>query len=67
MCRSDNTVLMTNSINFIKLTTIDKTLKKYLAIISAFFKDSQNSITSDEANYIHNLKSLSTVTLTQQL
>ena len=66
MCRSDNAVSITNSINLIKLTTIDETLKKYLAIISASFKDLQNSITSDKANCIHNLKSLSTATLTQQ-
>ena len=39
MCRSDNAVSMTNSINFIKLITIDETLKKYLAIISVSFKD----------------------------
>ena len=66
MCRSDNAVSTTNSINLIKLTTIDKTLKKYLVIISASFKDLWNSITSDKASHIHNLKSLSTATLTQQ-
>ena len=66
MCRSDNAVLITNSIDLIKLTTIDETLKKYLAIISASFKDLQNSITSDKASCTHNLKSLSTATLTQQ-
>ena len=66
MCRSDNAVSMTNSINLIKLTTIDETSEKYLAIISASFKDLQNSITSDKASCTHNLKSLSTATLTQQ-
>ena len=66
MCRSDNAVSITNSINFIKLTTIDETLKKHLAIISAPFKDLQNSITLNKASHIHNLKSLSTATLTQQ-
>ena len=66
MCRSDNAVSMTNSINLIKLTTIDETLKKHLTIISASFKDLQNSITSDKASCTHNLKSLSTATLTQQ-
>ena len=66
MCRSDNAVSTTNSIDLIKLTTIDETLKKYLAIISASFKDLQNSITSDKASCTHNLKSLSTATLTQQ-
>ena len=66
MCRSDNAVSTTNSINLIKLTTIDETLKKHLTIISASFKDLQNSITSDKASCIHNLKSLSTATLTQQ-
>ena len=39
MCRSDNAVSMTNSINLIKLTTIDETLKKYFAIILTSFKD----------------------------
>ena len=66
MCRSDNAVSTTNSIDLIKLTTIDETLKKYLTIISASFKDLQNSITSDKASCTHNLKSLSTATLTQQ-
>ena len=66
MCRSDNAVSITNSINFIKLTTIDEILKKYLIIISASFKDLWNSITSDKASCTHNLKSLSTATLTQQ-
>ena len=66
ICRSNNAVSTTNSINLIKLTTIDETLKKHLTIISASFKDLQNSITSDKANCIHNLKSLSTATLTQQ-
>ena len=64
--RSDNAVSITNSIDLIKLTTIDETLKKHLTIISASFKDLQNSITSDEASHTHNLKSLSTATLTQQ-
>ena len=64
--RSNNAVLMINSINLIKLTTIDKTLKKYLITISASFKDLWNSITSDKANYTYNLKSLSTATLIQQ-
>ena len=66
MCRSDNAVSMTNSINLTKLTTIDETLKKYLAIILTSFKDLQNSIISDKASCTHNLKSLSTATLTQQ-
>ena len=64
--RFNNTILMINSINLIKLTIIDKTLKKYLVIISASFKDLQNSITSDKVNCIYNLKSLLTATLTQQ-
>ena len=64
--RSNNAVSTINSINLIKLTIIDETLKKYLAIISASFKDLQNSITSDKASCTHNLKSLSTATLTQQ-
>ena len=66
MCRSDNAVSMTNSINLIKLTTIDETLKKHLTTISASFKDLWNSITSDKVSCTHNLKSLSTATLTQQ-
>ena len=64
--RSNNAVLITNLINLIKLTTIDEILKKYLAIISASFKDLWNSITSDKVSCTHNLKSLSTATLTQQ-
>ena len=64
--RSNNAVLITNLINLIKLTIIDKTLKKYLATISVSFKDLQNSITSDEVNHTYNLKSLLTATLTQQ-
>ena len=67
MCRSNNAVSITNLINFIKLTIIDETLKKYLVTISASFKDLWNSITSDKANCIHNLKLLSTAILTQQL
>ena len=66
ICRSDNAVSTTNSIDLIKLTTIDETLKKHLIIISASFKDLQNSIISDKVSCTHNLKSLSTATLTQQ-
>ena len=66
MCRSDNAVSTTNSIDLIKLTTIDETLKKHLIIISASFKDLQNSIISDKVSCTHNLKSLSTAILTQQ-
>ena len=39
MCRSDNAVSTTNSINLTKLTTIDEALEKHLAIIPASFKD----------------------------
>ena len=67
ICRSNNAVLMTNLIDLIKLTIIDETLKKHFTTISASFKDLWNSITSDKVSYIYNLKSLSTVTLTQQL
>ena len=66
MCRSDNAVSTTNSINLTKLITINETLKKYLVTISASFKDLWNSITSDKVSHTHNLKSLSTATLTQQ-
>ena len=66
MCRSDNAVLMTNSINLIKLTTIDEISEKHLTTILTSFKDLQNSITSDEVSCTYNLKSLSTATLTQQ-
>ena len=64
--RFNNAVLTINLINLIKLITIDETLKKYLAIISASFKDLQNSIISDKVSCTYNLKSLLTATLTQQ-
>ena len=66
MCRSDNAVSIINSIDLIKLTTIDETLKKYLVIISVSFKDLWNSITSDKVSCTYNLKSLSTAILIQQ-